>query len=97
MPNDPIPNPYEEQKPTDNENQSTIITQAQVTDVQDEHIRRCIRIIVNEAQGVIEQWLSMLDKFYDGWKYSSTQRIAYTIPILNEEQQLWDEQHKEEI
>ena len=97
MTNDSIPNSNEEQKPTDNEKQSTIITQAQVTDVQDERIRRCIRIIVDEAQGVIEQWLSMLDKFYDGWKYSSTQRIEYTIPILNEEQQLWYEQHKEEI
>lgn len=97
MTNDPIPNSNGEQKPTDKEKQSTIITQAQVTDIQDERIRRCIRIIVDEAQGDIEQWLSMLDKFYDGWKYSSTQRIEYTIPILNEEQQLWHEQHREEI
>ena len=77
MSTDPISNSNEEKKPADNEKQSTIITQAQMTDVQDERICRCIRIIVDEAQGVIEQWLSMLDKFYDGWKYSSTQRIAY--------------------
>ena len=40
MSTDPISNSNEEKKPADNEKQSTIITQAQMTDVQDERICR---------------------------------------------------------
>lgn len=97
MTNDSNLNLKGEQPSTEKSKQSTLVIQAQSTNIPDERTRRCIQAIVEGAQGDIEQWLSTLDKFYDGWKYSSQQRIAYTVPILNEEQQVWYEQNKEEM
>ena len=42
----------------------------------DESIRRFIRTMAEGERIDTEKWLSTLDKLYDGWKYSSSQRIA---------------------
>ncbi len=66
--------------------QTTSIAHTQPIGAPDEPIRRFIRAIAEGERIDTEKWLSTLDKLYDGWKYSSSQRIAYTVPILNEEQ-----------
>ena len=78
----------------DDSSPSTI---AQPMGAMDESIRRFIRAITEGGRIDIEKWLSTLDKFYDEWNYSSSQRIAYTVSILNEEQKTWYEQNKSEI
>ena len=38
-----------------------------------------------------------MNQVYDDLNYSPSQRIAYTVKFLNEEQKAWYEQNKDEI
>jgi hypothetical protein len=84
-------------KTTDNMMQASVITPTQQTDTSNESIRRQARVMVNIGEINMATWLFTLNKLYDDRKYSSPQRITYTIPLLNEEQKIWYEQNKDEI
>jgi hypothetical protein len=86
---DTSPNTKAEKTMVEQTTQSTSIAHVQSVGAPDEPIRRFIRAIAEGERVDTEKWLSTLDKLYDGWKYSSSQRIAYTVPILNEEQKTW--------
>ena len=77
--------------------QSTSSEHAQPVGAPDESIRRFIRALAEGERIDTETWLSTLDKLYDEWNYSSSQRIDYTVPILNEVQKTWYDQNKSEI
>ncbi len=91
------PNTKAEKIMVEQTTKSTSIAHVQPVGAPDETIRRCIRAIAEGERIDTEKWLSTLDKLYDGWKYSPSQRIAYTVPILNEEQKTWYEQNQSEI
>jgi hypothetical protein len=94
---DSSPNTKEEKALGEQTTQTTSIAHTQPVGIPDESIRRFIRAMAEGERIDTEKWLSTLDKLYDGWKYSSAQRIAYTVPILNEEQKTWYEHNKSEI
>ncbi len=94
---DSSPNTKAEKIMVEQTTKSTSIAHVQPVGAPDETIRRCIRAIAEGERIDTEKWLSTLDKLYDGQKYSSSQRIAYTVPILNEEQKTWYERNQSEI
>ena len=77
--------------------QSTSTTEKQPTGASDESIRGFIQSMAEGERIDMEKWLFTLDKLYDESNYSSSQRIALTLPILKEEQRTWYEQNKSEI
>ena len=59
--------------------------------------RRQVRIMAEEERINTDKWLSMLNQVYDDLNYSPSQRIAYTVKLLDDEQKVWYEQHKDDI
>ena len=84
-------------KTTEKTMHASLITPTQQTDASNESIRRQARVIVDIADINMATWLFTLNKLYDDRKYTPSQRITYTIPLLNEEQKVWYEQNKDEI
>ena len=39
----------------------------------------------------------MFNQIYDDLNYSPSQRVAYTVQFLNDEQKIWYEQHKDDV
>ena len=77
--------------------QSVLTTQARQISTPNESVRRHVRILGEEERIDADKWLSILNQVYDDLNYSPSQRIAYTVKFLNEEQKTWYEQNKDEI
>lgn len=77
--------------------QPVFTSQTQQTSTPHESVRRYVRISTEEERNSTDKWLSILNQVYDDLNYSPSQRIAYTVKFLNEEQKLWYEQNKDEI
>jgi hypothetical protein len=90
-------NPSEDTKTNEKPMQSGLTTQAREISTPNESGRRHVRIMTEEERIDTDKWLSILNHVYDDWNYSPSQRIAYTVKFLNEEQKTWYEQNKDEI
>ena len=62
-----------------------------------ESVRRHVRILSEGEKIDMGKWLSTLNKLYDDRTYSPSQRIIYTVSLLDDEQKSWYEQNKDEI
>jgi hypothetical protein len=90
-------NTNEDTKTIEQTMQPVFTTQAQQLSTPNESVRRQVRILTEEERSGTDKWLSILNQVYDELNYSPSQRIAYTVKFLNEEQRTWYEQNKDEI
>ncbi|CAF4137789.1 unnamed protein product, partial [Rotaria magnacalcarata] len=56
-----------------------------------------IKLLTKDEMLNVEQWLLDLDKVYEALRYQMSRRIWQTITYLQDEEQLWYEQEKQEI
>ncbi|CAF4095164.1 unnamed protein product, partial [Rotaria sp. Silwood1] len=98
MINDDSPsNLNEDTKTIEKTMQPVLTTQAQHISTPNESVRRHVRILAEEEKISTDKWLSILNQVYDDLNYSPSQRIAYAVKFLDEEQKAWYEQNKDEI
>ncbi|CAF4907625.1 unnamed protein product, partial [Rotaria magnacalcarata] len=90
-------NSNEDTKAIEKAMQPVFTTQAQHISTPNEPVRRHVRILTEEERIDVDKWLSILNQVYDDLNYSPSQRIAYSVKFLNEEQKAWYEQHKDKI
>ena len=62
-----------------------------------EVIRRHIHSLGEKDSPDMDTWLSTLNKFYDDWNYSSSQRLINVVTHLNVDQKAWYDKNKDEI
>lgn len=98
MVNDDSPsNSNEDTKTNEKSIQSDLTTQTRQISTPKGAERRHVRIMAEDERVGTDKWLSILDQVYDDWNYSPSQRIAYTVKFLDEEQKEWYEQNKDEM
>ena len=98
MNNDESPsNSNEDTKTIEKPMQPVLTIQAQQISTPNESARRHVRILAEEERIGTDKWLSILNQVYDDLNYSPSQRIAYAVKFLDEEQKAWYEQNKDEI
>ena len=90
-------NSNEDTKTIKNPMQPVFTIQAQQITTPNESVRRHVRILTEEERTETDKWLSILNQVYDDLNYSPSQRIAYTVKLLDDEQKVWYEQHKDDI
>ena len=76
---DSSPNTEEKKVMVEKAVQLTPITHTPPVNTPDESMRRFIRALTEDERVDTETWLSTLDKLYDEWNYSSSQRIDYIV------------------
>ena len=62
-----------------------------------EVIRRHVHSLGGKDSPDMDTWLSTLNKFYDDWNYSSSQRLINVVTHLNVDQKAWYDKNKDEI
>ena len=62
-----------------------------------EVIQRHIHSLGEKDSPDMDTWLSTLNKFYDDWNYSSSQRLINIVTHLNVDQKAWYDKNKDEI
>lgn len=70
---------------------------SEIPDLDADSVRRIIQAMVEGEWIDIGKCLSALNVFYEDKAYSSSQRIALTVSLLNEEQKAFYERHANEI
>ncbi|CAF3850758.1 unnamed protein product, partial [Adineta steineri] len=94
---DLILNSNDDTKTMEKPTQSILASQQRHMNTSNESVRRHVRIITEGENMDMGKWLFTLNKLYDDRTYSPSQRVIYTVSLLNEEQKLWYEQNKDEI
>lgn len=62
-----------------------------------EIIRRHLHSLGEKDSSDMSTWLSTLNKYYDDWNYSSSQRLIHVVTHLSADQKVWYDKNKVEI
>ena len=90
-------NPNDDTKIIEKPIQSILTLQQRHMNTSNELVRRHVRILSEGEKIDMGKWLSTLNKLYDDRTYSPSQRIIYTVSLLDDEQKSWYEHDKDEI
>jgi hypothetical protein len=90
-------NPNDDTKIIEKPIQSILTSQQRHMNTSNESVRRHVRILSEGEKIDMGKWLFTLNKLYDDRTYSPSQRIIYTVSLLDDEQKSWYEQNKDEI
>ncbi|UJR19420.1 hypothetical protein I4U23_022550 [Adineta vaga] len=74
-----------------------VMTSQEQQSYDQEIVRRHIHSLGEKDSSDMDKWLSTLNTFYDGWKYSSSQRLINVVTHLNVDQKAWYDKNKIEI
>ncbi|CAF3979346.1 unnamed protein product [Adineta steineri] len=94
---DLISNSNDDTKTMEKPTQSILTSQQRHMNTSNESVRRHVRIFTEGENMDMGKWLPTLNKLYDDRTYSPSQRVIYTVSLLNEEQKLWYGQNKDKI
>ncbi|CAF1658824.1 unnamed protein product, partial [Adineta ricciae] len=82
---------------TERKPQSSFTRRMQQMNILDGSIRRQARMMAGTGVVNMTTWLATLNKLFDERQYSPSERINFTLPMLNKEQTTWYEENQDEI